>query len=124
MNSHWSPVALGQLLTRTTEEVVIQPDQTYRLLTVGWWGKGVVERKVAAGSEIASSKLLRVRSNQFIISRIDARKGANDIISSRYDGSVVTNDFPVYIVECDRLYPHYLKWLAKTRWFIDLCTQS
>jgi type I restriction enzyme S subunit len=124
MNTQWPPVPLGDLLCRAIEEVNILVDQTYRLLTVGWWGKGVVERKTVNGSEIASAKLSLVRPNDFIISRIDARKGACDVIAPVFEGAVVTNDFPVYRVNSDRLLPPFLKWLSKTEWFIDLCNHA
>jgi type I restriction enzyme, S subunit len=124
MNTQWDQVPIGDILTRAVEEVDILADQTYRLLTVGWWGKGVVERKIACGSEISSAKLSVVSPNDFIISRIDARKGACDVIAPEFKGSVVTNDFPVYRINTERLLPTFLKWLSKTERFIGLCNQA
>jgi len=120
---HWAAVPLGELLVKSEDEVRLDPEQWYRLLTVGWWGKGVVERKKCLGSEIASAKLFRVCPNQFIISRIDARKGACDVIPSEYSGAVVTNDFPVYSINYEKLLPAFLKWFSKTEQFVRLCEQ-
>src|SRR5689334_21001195 len=124
MNTHWAQVPLGDVLSRSMNEVAVFADRSYRLLTVGWWGKGVVERKKVNGSDISSANLFCVCPNDFIISRIDARKGACDVIDPEFGGAVVTNDFPVYKINTSRLYPSFLKWLTKTEWFITLCNQS
>ena len=64
-------VQLGQFLTKSEDWIAINPDKQYNEVTVRLWGKGVVLRGQVAGSDIAGSRRLRVRSNQFILSRID-----------------------------------------------------
>jgi len=62
-----------------------------------------------------------IRSQQFILSRIDARNGAFGIVSDFLDGAVVSNDFPTFHVDAQRLLPDYLGWLSRTHGFVDLC---
>jgi len=85
------------------------------------WGKGVVLRDEVSGAEIATSKRFIVHSQQFILSRIDARNGAFGLIPEPLDGAVVSNDFPVFNVNPSRIIPEYLGWMSKTRFFVDLC---
>jgi type I restriction enzyme S subunit len=114
-------VPLGEVLTKSEEWIDLNPTESYQEVTVRMWGNGVMLRREAAGSEIAASRRLRVHTDQFIISRIDARHGASGLIPQELDGAVVSNDFPVFNLEQARILPAFLKWLSKTRGFIDLC---
>lgn len=84
-------------------------------------GKGVGERSEVTGAEIAASKRFLVRNGQFILSRIDARHGAFGLIPSSLDGAVVTNDFPVFTPNPQRILPQFLDWMSKTESFVELC---
>lgn len=46
---------------------------------------------------------LAVRANQFLISRIDARNGASGLVPLSLEGAVVSNDFPAFIINSNRL---------------------
>jgi len=119
--SNWPRVELGQLLTKSSDWIEITPEASYWEVTVRLWGKGVVARCEVAGSDIAASSRLRVRSGQFILSRIDARNGALGIVPPSLDGAVVSNDFPAYDVNTQRLLPEFLGWLCRTAGFVGQC---
>jgi type I restriction enzyme, S subunit len=117
----WAKVKLGEVLTKSDEWIDLVADKTYREVTVRLWGKGIVQRREVTGSEIASSRRLAVRRNQFLISRIDARNGAIGIVPEDLDGAVVTNDFPAFFFDPKRVDPSYLNWVSKTGDFVELC---
>jgi len=117
-------VSLGEVLQRSDETVAIEPEKTYREVSVRLWGKGVVQRQELTGAEIASSRRFVARAGQFIISRIDARNGASGIVPAGLDGAVVTNDFPLFSVRSTQLSPDYLGWLSKTNDFVDICRRA
>src|SRR5438105_3836600 len=91
-----SGIPLRNLLKRSEKWVPIEPDQVYKEITVRLWGKGVELRREVLGAEIKSERRIRVKSGQFILSRIDARNGAFGLIPDSLDGGVVSNDFPIY----------------------------
>lgn len=124
MSPKWSLIPLGELLQRSNEFVEIDPQRTYRQITVKLWGRGIVLRNEISGGKIAAKKRNVVRSGQFLLSRIDARNGAFGLVPDELDGAVVSNDFPAFRLERSRLFPKYLKWLSKTRQFVDLCRAS
>jgi type I restriction enzyme S subunit len=64
------------------------------------------------------------RVGQLILSRIDARNGAIGIVPRELDGSVVTNDFPLFDVNPDKLDPAFLDWLSRTKEFVELCRRA
>jgi type I restriction enzyme S subunit len=121
MEGIWPMVPLGEILSKSEEWTDIQPDKQYRQVTVRLWGGGVVLRNEVIGNEIAAKRRLVVRSNQFILSRIDARNGAFGLVPESLDGAVVSNDFPAFNINRERIIPGFLEWMSKTRDFVDLC---
>ncbi len=123
-NQDWPLVPLGEVLIRNNKLVTLIPDQQYREVTVRLWGKGVVLRQVINGTDIASPRRSQVSHDQFIVSRIDARNGAMGLVPAELDGAVVTNDFPTFNVNRDRLIPAFLGWLCRTPAFVDTCRSA
>jgi type I restriction enzyme S subunit len=121
MVSNWPIVPLGEVLAKSEEWVEIQPDGQYRQVTVRLWGEGVVLRNEVSGTEIAAKRRFVVRPQQFILSRIDARNGAFGLVPDPLDGAVVSNDFPTFNIDHERILPRFLEWMSKTRDFVDLC---
>lgn len=121
MKNNWPRVPLGNVLRKSERWIRIQSNETYKLVTVRLWGKGVALRGQVAGVEIAASEMLQVRPNQFILSRIDARNGAFGLIPDSLDGAIVSNDFPVFDIEATCLLPAFIGWMSKTKDFVDFC---
>ena len=120
----WAKVRLGDVVTRSTKTVAPQSTFIYKLVTVKMHNKGVVLRREVIGSEIKSTRMFCVQGAQFILSRIDARNGAFGIIPSNLDGALVTNDFPVFNLDKNRIDLNFLKWMVKTHNFIDMCKRA
>lgn len=121
MIAGWSEVTLGDVLTKSDNWIDLQPDERYHQVTVRLWGKGVAQRAEVSGAEIAAGRQLAVHAGQFILSRIDARNGAFGLVPDSLDGAVVSNDFPTFAVNRQRVFPAYLGWLSRTSNFVDLC---
>ena len=121
MENVWPMMPLGAVLTKSEEQLEIQPDQQYRQVTVRLWGGGVVLRNEVSGTRISARKRRVVRSQQFVLSRIDARNGAFGLVPDFLDGAIVSNDFPSFRINRQRLEPRFLEWMSKTRRFVNLC---
>jgi len=121
VNKPWSLIPLREILIKSEESVSIDPNSLYQEVTIKLWGKGVVIRREASGTEMAASRRAVVRQGQFILSRIDARNGAFGLVPVNLDGAVVSNDFPSFNLNQECLEPRFLEWLSKTSTFVDLC---
>jgi type I restriction enzyme S subunit len=121
--SAWPKVTLGEVLRRSEES--LQPDSgtEYREITVKLWGNGVVERGRALGDAMSGRRFV-ARTGQFIASRIDARNGAMGLVPASLNGALVTNDFPLFDLNAERLLPGFLGWLCRTAGFVDLCLKA
>jgi type I restriction enzyme S subunit len=124
VSAAWPTVPLGDVLVRSENTIPLDPETTYKEVTVRMNGKGVVERRQVQGIEIASDRRFKASAGQFIISRIDARNGASGLIPEELDSAVVTNDFPLFDVAQDHLDPAFLGWMAKTASFVELCKRA
>ena len=56
MNTAWPRVVLGEVLRKCEDWIDIQPDISYREVTVRLWGKGVAERRTVLGAEIKADR--------------------------------------------------------------------
>lgn len=121
MSADWPMVPLGEVLTKSRELMEINLDETYKQVTVKLWGQGVVLRNEVSGVEITVQKRLVVRSQQFLLSRIDARNGAFGLVPDFLDRAVVSNDFPAFNLDTSKIIPGFLGWMSKTKAFVDLC---
>ncbi|MCB0046671.1 MAG: restriction endonuclease subunit S [Caldilineaceae bacterium] len=117
----WQQSTLGRVLTKANEWTEIAPNTLYKQVTVKLWGKGVVLRREVQGSQIAAKRQRVVSPGQFILSRIDARNGAFGLVPEELAGAIVSNDFPSFRIDADKLMPEYLAWLSKTSEFVELC---
>lgn len=124
MTKVWPQTTLRDVLTRSEETVELESDRNYREITVRLWGKGVVERGTVMGAGIAAKSRFVARKGQFILSRIDSRNGALGIVPPELDGAVVTNDFPLFRINENRLLPEYLDWMCRTRGFVERCQRA
>ena len=120
-NEKYPMVMIGDIITRSTETINIEDDKVYKQVTVKINGEGAVPRsdKEKEGKKIGTKKQYVVHTDQFIMSRIDARNGAFGVIGSKLDGAIVTADFPVFEVDKSRAMPEYLRLISSTSQFIE-----
>lgn len=120
----WRTVQLGEVLRQKRDRVRIEPGKPYKQITVRLWGKGLTLRGTCDGSEIAAESQVAVGTNDFLISKIDARHGAFGLVPTDLEGAVVSNDFPCFTVREDLLDPRFLEWFSKTETFVSVCRQA
>lgn len=120
----WKSVPLGELLSRNEKLVTLLPEERYQEITIRLWGKGVLQRGVVNGIDIAADRRFQVSASQFIVSRIDARNGAMGIVPPELGNAIVTNDFPSFNVNRDKMIPEFLGWLCRTADFVDKCRSA
>ena len=120
----WRSAPFGAFLTRSHDRIESQPDQVYKQVTARLWGRGLRLRGEVYGSKIAARRQVRVKKNQFLLSRIDARHGAFGLVPADLEGALVSGDFPAFDVDRSQTHPRYLEWYSKTNGFVDLCRRA
>ncbi len=120
-NSNWPAVPLGDLIKRNENVATILEGRKYQEVTIRLWGKGVTRRQYIDGTMLQGARRFSVSKGQFIVSRIDARNGAMGVVPEGLDGAIVTNDFPSYDVNQDKVLPSFMGWICRTQKFVDSC---
>ena len=100
-------VEMRALLHQNIKTERITEPQNEKYVTVALYGKGVRERNIEKYDPKPFTGY-RVKSGQFIYSRIDARNGAFGIIPADLNGAVVSKDFPTFDIDSDRITNEYL----------------
>lgn len=107
-------VPLHELLEQRDRTEKIEYPEREKFLTIKLHGGGVVRRNIADGKVPVKFTGYRVRSGQFIYSRIDARNGAFGMVPEALDEAVVSKDFPVFNLDVSRVDEGYWRAFIRT----------
>jgi len=117
-------VPLRSALQKVEESVAIEPEKTYKQVTVRLLHRGVVLRGQQAGADIRTTRQWGVRGGQILLSRIDARNGAIGLVPFDLDGAIVTNDFWAFEAGRGVAEPRFLDAYFGTPEFIEACKRA
>lgn len=110
MSERWPVVALGEVLTQVWREEGVDPAGTYRLLGARWYGEGLFTKDVKSGQAIRAKSLYRVKAGDFVYNRLFAWKGSFAVADEDAHSAYVSNEFPCFIANPERLDPLFLWW--------------
>ena len=109
----WQVVRLGEvasLVAKKSREIRINDCETYRLVTVKLYAKGVVLRSVTRGDKIGTKILYKVEEGDFVFSKIDLRNGAWGFVPLELAGALVSGDFPIIRIDQTAVWQDYLTY--------------
>lgn len=112
---------IKSFLKRSRNLVTIIDTTEYNRVTVRLYGKGILIRDSLLGKFIGSKKQYRIKSGQFLLSRIDARNGAFGIVPESCNNCIITNDFWAFDINEDIINPQFLFLVTATKQFSNLC---
>jgi len=106
----WPLVRLGDLLVQSIDRHPVETGKFYPNIGICGFGRGVFEKPAIDGGSFGADHLYRLRAGQFIYSRLKAFEGAYGLVPEFGDGAYVTNEFPVFDIDNDRVLPRYIYW--------------
>jgi type I restriction enzyme, S subunit len=101
-------VRLGDFLIPVSRSETVVPEKTYHILGAHWYAKGLYTKDIKNGSQIQAKHLYRVENGDFVYNRLFAWKGSFAVASEENDGCYVSNEFPCFLVNHDRVDSGYL----------------
>ncbi|HRD74867.1 MAG TPA: restriction endonuclease subunit S, partial [Hyphomicrobiaceae bacterium] len=113
MGKTWDSVLLGQVLRPALDPHKVDASRSYPNLGIYSFGRGVFQKPPIEGTNTSASTLYRVRAGQFIYSRLFAFEGAYALVPPDLCGSYVSNEFPTFDCDPQRLDAGYLSWLFR-----------
>ena len=119
----WQSISLGRHLTEVRRPVALNPNDTYRLVTVKRSRGGVELRETLTGREIKTPTQFYVRTGDFLISKRQIVHGACGIVPAELDGAVVSNEYAVLNSD-GQIDLRFLRYLSESRYFQQTCFHS
>jgi type I restriction enzyme S subunit len=104
----WQECELGDVLRLAPEVVEVDATASYPNLGIYSYGRGTFSKPPINGSTTSAAQLYRVRSGQFIYSRLFAFEGAYAFVEPLQDGYYVSNEFPAFDLNAERILPEFL----------------
>ncbi|MGH7847710.1 MAG: restriction endonuclease subunit S, partial [Candidatus Binatia bacterium] len=108
MNNSWPLVPLGEVLRPVSRPERVDPEETYKILGAHWYAEGLYIKDVLPGSEIRADKVYRVEEEDFVYNRLFAWKGSFALATRANYGCYVSNEFPCFTVNQQRVDGRYL----------------
>jgi type I restriction enzyme S subunit len=110
----WPMIALGDVARPIVRAEVPDPDKTYRLIGVRWWGEGAYQHSQKSGAETQAPALFRVQAGDIVINKIWARHGSVSVIQAELDGAHGSAEFPTFRADEAQLSPHWIRWWSRS----------
>lgn len=97
--SAWTCLRIGDIARPINRKINVNPTKLYRLLGMRSRIGGPFLRETKLGSEISASTLNRVKTGDFIYSRLFAWQGSFGVIPPQLDGAFVSGEFPLFEID-------------------------
>jgi len=104
----WSLVRVGDVVQQITEREKVVPEKEYKMVGVRWYGEGTFLRETLKGTSLSAGYVTPLVPNAFIYNRLFAWKGSFAVVPDEFTGCFVSNEFPQFIVDQERILSHYL----------------
>ena len=105
----WCRIKLGTVMASADDVVTVDIGSSYPNVGIYSFGRGLFTKPNIEGAQTSAKTLNRLHAGQFVYSRLFAFEGAYAYVELSYDGSFVSNEFPAFDPDPERL---DARWLA------------
>jgi type I restriction enzyme, S subunit len=119
MKHSWREYKIGDFLERQYDGVFIDDLLKYKRITIRTRGQGIELRDEISGAEIGTKNQFRAKTDQFLLSKIDAMNGAFGIVPKECNGGIITGNFWTYNINEELIRKEYLQLLCIKQTFTE-----
>lgn len=95
----WQPGTIADIAALALYPEPVETDHSYPNVGILSYARGVFGKAPIDGAATSAKTLYRIRSRQFIYSRLFAFEGAYALVPDEFDGCYVSNEFPTFDVD-------------------------
>jgi type I restriction enzyme, S subunit len=110
MTDSWPIVTFGEILRPNLRPYELGPEEDANLVGMRWYGEGPFHRELKAALTIGKKSHFVIRSGDVMYNKLFAWKGAFGIVPEALDKMFVSDKFPTYVMNTERILPDFLKW--------------
>jgi type I restriction enzyme, S subunit len=89
--------------------------EEYPLVGVKWWGRGAFLREHKKGDAIRKKRHFQLRSGDVVYNKLFAWRGAFAIVDAELDGAFVSDKFPTYRLDEERVLADYFRLICGSK---------
>jgi type I restriction enzyme S subunit len=104
----WSHVRIGDMVKQAGERIKVEAKRLYNMTGVKWYGEGVFARETVLGKEMSANYVTPLIPGALIYNRLFAWKGSFAVVPEDFGEQYVSNEFPQFVVDPERVLPEYL----------------
>lgn len=123
-NDRFPLAKIGSFLFRNKTEVKIKDNILYKRPTIRLYNGGIVLRDEVFGNVIGTKSQFRIKTGQFLLSKIDALNGAFGVVPEICDGCIITGNFWTFDVDYKKILPQYLDLVTASIRFRQFCQSA
>ncbi len=104
----WKEIRLGDVMRTNFDDQPVVGTAVYPNFGIYSYGRGLFPKPPIDGLKTSATRLRRVRSGQFIYSRLFAWEGAFGLVTDDYDGWYVSGEYPTFDCDLTQILPEFL----------------
>lgn len=118
INTQYNLVKISELLKQVKNQETLRDEADYKLSGIHSYGKGLFHRNIKSGKDIKSRTLNKLKTNQFVYSRLGSHTGSFDVVDNKFNNYYVSNEVPTFEFKNNNIEPNFLKltFLLKKYW--------
>jgi type I restriction enzyme S subunit len=120
----WRRVKIGDVVRQAGERVKVEAERSYNMTGVKWYGEGVFARETVLGKEMSANHVTPLIPGALIYNRLFAWKGSFAVVPEDFGEQYVSNEFPQFVVDPERVVPNYLYLYCMTSKVMDAVNRA
>lgn len=92
----WQVTPLGEVVERTSTQIDVEPDATYREIGIRSHGKGIFHKEPVKGETLGSKRVFSIEPNRLVFNIVFAWEGAVAVTTDRERGMIASHRFPMF----------------------------
>lgn len=117
-SEEWKEVSFEKLLKQIKRKEEWDDNKLYKLLSVKRRSEGIFDREHLFGYQIAVKELMKVKKDDFLISKMQIVHGASALVNDYFENYYVSGSYIVLNIRDKRiLNPEFLNYYSKQKLF-------
>ena len=112
MTAGWTKAAFGEVFDLDLDAVDVDASASYQMVGVLSYGRGLFGKPSVGGADTSYKTFYRLHSGQLVVSQLFGWEGAIAPVTSEYEGSYVSSQFPTFRPKSN-LDPGFARWLVR-----------
>lgn len=114
----WKEYSFSDLIKQVTRKEGWNDEMIYNLISVKRRSGGIFARKSLSGHQIEVKQLVKVKENDFLISKMQIVHGASSIVKKEFEDYYVSGSYIILNIKNENiLTPFYLDYVSKQKSF-------